>query len=452
MIGRTVRAFFRPIPSEKRAILQRRWEELPESLRTPWQVVGQQFAHCSYTLGPAYCSFGCTHCYLPANANRAPLPSLAEMKEQIDANRRIAGPSSGLQITGGDVVDAYLRADRGEDLIEILRYAAERGTVPMLMTHGQKLLEHPDYFRRLVIEGRLRKVALHIDMTQAGRVGFPIRSLREEADLHPLRQQFVDLLLKVRKETGKSVSAAHTVTVTSANIGSIGQIFEWLAGAPERLKVFKMVSLQPEADVGRTRMNGAAVTPESTWSEVCKALGCELPRDSFWFGHPDCSSMSTVLLDSESKRAYDTVGNDEAARAYWGYVLRHFGGVGTRGDQALDNWARRIGLLFRHPGFVPRTLGFVRHRMRGEGLGPKFLLRAARGRVQALNIVMHNFMSSDEVLTADSDETVRDRLAACSFRGAVRRNGSWEPVPMCAMNVEERESLYEAQIDRSGRS
>ncbi len=95
-----------PIPAEMRALLAKRWNELPSELQTEWQAVGRHVVHCGYTMGAAPCSFGCTHCYLPKNANRVPLPSLDEMEAQIDANRRLSGPGSGLQITGGDVVDA----------------------------------------------------------------------------------------------------------------------------------------------------------------------------------------------------------------------------------------------------------------------------------------------------------------------------------------------------------
>ena len=57
---------------------------------------------------------------------RCRFPSLAQMKEQIDANRRFQGPGGGLQITGGDVADAYWRAGRQNELIEIVRYTVER--------------------------------------------------------------------------------------------------------------------------------------------------------------------------------------------------------------------------------------------------------------------------------------------------------------------------------------
>ena len=49
-------------------------------------------------------------------------------------------------------------------------------------------------------------------------------------------------------------------------------------------------------------------------------------------------------------------------------------------------------------------------------------------------------MSADEVRSPRSAVT-EQRLAACAFRGAVRRKGVWKAVPMCAMNVNEREEL-----------
>ncbi len=54
-------------------------------------------------------------------------------------------------------------------------------------------------------------------------------------------------------------------------------------------------------------------------------------------------------------------------------------------------------------------------------------------------------MSADEVRSPRSAVT-EQRLAACAFRGSVRRNGVWKAVPMCAMNVNEREELYAAAI------
>lgn len=152
------RAFRHPIAQEKARILKARWDSLPAELQTDNQIAGRHLTHCGFTLGASYCSFHCTHCYLPKNANSIPIPSFAQVQEQIDANRRFQGPAGGLQITGGDVADAYWRAGRANELIDIVRYVISVGSIPMLMTHGQTLIEHPEFLEQLVVEGGLRQV------------------------------------------------------------------------------------------------------------------------------------------------------------------------------------------------------------------------------------------------------------------------------------------------------
>jgi hypothetical protein len=88
-------AFLHPVDAEKESLLRARWDSLPRDLQTPNQVSGRHLTHCGFTTGASYCSFHCTHCYLPKNANQVPMPSLAQMKEQIDANRRFQGPGGG---------------------------------------------------------------------------------------------------------------------------------------------------------------------------------------------------------------------------------------------------------------------------------------------------------------------------------------------------------------------
>ena len=90
--------------------------------------MGRQMVHCGFTMGAPYYSFGCTHCYLPSNANRVPIPSFDEMKAQIDANRRMVGWSGTLQITGGDLPDAYWRGGvRGAGSDRAVRRRGRRG-------------------------------------------------------------------------------------------------------------------------------------------------------------------------------------------------------------------------------------------------------------------------------------------------------------------------------------
>jgi hypothetical protein len=444
-ISRVVQTLREPVSAEKRALLRQRWSGLPPHLRTEWQVVGRQFTHCAYTMGPAYCALGCSHCYLPKNANGTPLPTLAEMRAQIDANRALVGHAGGLQITGGDVVDAYWRANRAEELVEIVRYAADAGVVPMLMTHGQVLLDRPDYLERLVRHGRLRHLAIHIDTTQAGRVGYPAAHVGSEEALHPLREAFVGLVLGVRRSTGVSLRAALTVTVTRDNIEGIPDILRWLLAEPRRLSVFRTLSVQTEANVGRTRVSHRPVNADEVWKAVCDGAGLDLPRDNLWFGHPDCSNMTTLLVRYPEGRVFNAIPSDPPSRQFWGEILRVFGGVGSRGADGLDANLRRLALVARHPLMLTRIVGYLLRRMREEHVGPSLLVDAARGRLRGLNIIQHNFMNGDELAEPRSDK-VQERLAACSFREAVRRDGEWVAVPMCSMNVEEREVLHADQI------
>ncbi|MEM1179661.1 MAG: radical SAM protein [Acidobacteriota bacterium] len=443
-----IRALKEPIPRENQKILADRWNGLPPELQVPQQALGRHLPHCGFVLGPAYCSFGCTHCYLPRNANKAPLPTLEQMKAQVDANRRLLGHAGHLQITGGDVVDAYVRADRVEELLEIVSYACDAGLIPMLMTHGQRLLENPQILEDLVVRAGLRKVAIHIDVTQAGRPGFPRRELRDETDLHPLRQQFADLVLEVRRRTGQALTAAHTVTVTEDNLESVGEIVRWLIGDPSRLKAFSMLSLQPEADIGRTRSSKRPATPEATWREVCRALGRDgLAEDNLYFGDPACSRMTTVGVLGDG-RILDALPGDPKSLALRGEIARVFGGAGGRGADLTDAVLRRIGIIARHPTAPISALRYVNQALRQSDLGWLDLIRAAAGgRLGWLNIVQHNFMSAEEVRRGGPE--VERRLDACSFRGAVEREDGWHAVPMCSLNTDERESIYDRQIAKA---
>ncbi len=295
-------AFRHPIAGEKTELLRTRWASLPAELRTPNQISGRHLTHCGFTTGASYCSFHCTHCYLPKNANQVPIPSLAQMKEQIDANRRFQGPGGGLQLTGGDVADAYWRSGRQDELVEIVRYAIKTGLVPMLMTHGQTLIEHPEFLEKLMVEGGLRQVAVHIDMTQAGRHGYPINRIKSEADLHPVREAFHKIGSGLRAKTGLPLEFAHNCTVTGRNVEFVPEIVRWALEKPERTNLWRLFSFQPEADTGRTLFSETPATPAVAWQKLCEGTGLPLEREFSIFGHPDCNSWTPLLVSRRTGR------------------------------------------------------------------------------------------------------------------------------------------------------
>jgi len=430
-------AFRFPINEEKRALLRARWESLPNELRTPNQLAGRHLTHCGFTTGASYCSFRCTHCYLPANANDIPTPSLVQMKEQIDANRRFQGPGAGLQITGGDVADAYWRAERQEELIEIVRYAVTVGLVPMLMTHGQTLLEHPEFLEALVRDGGLRQVAVHIDMTQAGRHGYPINRLTSEVDLHPVREAFTQLARGIRARTGAPLELAHNCTVTERNIESVAEVVRWFLADPARSRIWRILSFQPEANTGRTIFSVHPVTPTLAWQKICEGMELQLDGSAYLGGHPDCNQGASLLVERRSGRYLPLLPNDQKTKRLFAEILETLGAVSTMtsdGDGSLP--FRVAGAFSRHPGLALRT-GARALALLANGTFPLHFLRAlVTGRIHTINIGTHNFMDASQVANAPNEPVTQARLDSCVFKGAVRNrvNGEWEAVPMCAMN------------------
>lgn len=441
------RAFRFPIDREKQALLRARWESLPNELRTPNQLAGRHLTHCSFITGASYCSFHCTHCYLPKNANEIPIPSLAEMKAVIEANRRFQGPGGGLQITGGDVADAYWRAGRAEELVEIVRHAVAVGLVPMLMTHGQTLLQHPEFLDALVLEGGLRQVAVHIDMTQAGRHGYAINRLTNEADLHPVRDLFTRLALDLRQRTGLPFELAHNCTVTERNIDSVAEIVRWFLADSRRSRIWRILSFQPEANTGRTIRSQHPVTPAMVWERLCAGMALALDGSAFIGGHPDCNQGTTLLIDQRSGRYLPILPNDDRTRALFTEILETIGSISTMTTDSLLPY-RLAGAFARHPGLALRSLGRLFALVRSGEIPRQFLRGLITGKAHTLNIGTHNFMHATQVANAPNDPVTCARLDACVFKGAVKNRATkeWEAVPMCAMNYSRWSELYAERL------
>jgi hypothetical protein len=439
-------AFRCPISGEKAEILRARWNSLPRELQTPNQISGRHLTHCGFILGASYCSFHCTHCYLPKNANRIPIPSLGEVKEQIDANRRFQGPGAGLQITGGDVADAYWRSGRADELIEIIRYAYQVGVIPMLMTHGQTLLEQPEFFERLVVEGGLRQISVHIDVTQAGRHGFPINRVKSEADLHPVRQAFTDLALRIREKTGCPIEYALSFTVTQRNLDDVPEVIRWYLADPKRTYIWRMLSFQPEADTGRTIFSQQPVTPDNVWAKICEGTNMNLDRHFAIFGHPDCNNWYPLLISQISGRYIAFPPQDARTRKLFEDAIASVGGVSFVKDDAGTTPFRMLGILAQHPVLMLR-LAMHAVRLAVNGQVPFEFTRALiTGRAHTVGTGIHNFMHAEQVANADNDPVVRARLDSCVFKGAVKRHGQWEAVPMCAMNEKIWSEVYDSRL------
>ncbi len=157
-------ALVRPVIAEERAAAAAVSRALPASVRGPDQGLGTYSTGCGATWGVMErCDFACTACYLAHGSNRArPLP-FARVRRQLETMRRHLGPGGRVQITAGEVT--LLPPD---ELIRIVRCARELRLSPMVMTHGQRFLREPGYLERLVTDGGLDRVAIHVDSTQRG--------------------------------------------------------------------------------------------------------------------------------------------------------------------------------------------------------------------------------------------------------------------------------------------
>lgn len=439
---RVVELFRNPATAEKGRILKERWAGLDPSLRLPGQGLGQKATGCGATVGiQPRCDFSCTGCYLGREANRIPALPTEAILRQLDELRRWLGPKSNVQITDGEVTLRPL-----EELTRILRYARSIGVIPMVMTHGDNFRRQPGLLERLMTEGELTEVSIHVDITQRGRDGY--RVPKSELELMPLRDEFAAMIREARRSTGRALRAAMTLTVTRDNLSQIADVVRWLV---RNRDAFSLASFQPLAQVGRTRKSQQGVTAAELWREAGRGTASfGLPLEStgpLCFGHTECTRFVSLLAlerPGEEPRlfqAFRDVPEDVA-------IVREFlesglGGAAFRDDDPLEKAARALGMLRTAPGWIlGRGRRWAAGRFRAEaGISlARLFLDTLRGRlrVDGLTLTSHHFMSPEELRTPLG----QDRLAACVFRLPYKG----EMVPMCRMNADGVRERFYAEI------
>src|ERR1700681_77823 len=410
-------ALFRdPATVEKRRILAERWAGLDPALRLPGQGLGQKATGCGATIGiQPRCDFACTGCYLGAEANHIPALSTAAILRQLDEMRQWLGPKSNVQITDGEVT---LRP--AEELVEILSYARSIGVIPMVMTHGDNFRRQPGLLERLMVEGGLTEVSIHVDITQRGRDGH--KAPKSELELMPLREEFAGMVREARRRTGRTLRAAMTLTVTQGNLPQIPDVVRWLI---RNRDAFSLVSFQPLAQVGRTRKSQHGVTADELWTEVAKGtadFGLNvLGAGPMHFGHTECTRfvpLFTLERPGGDLRAYQLIRDEPEDVAIMSeFFARGLGGAAFRDDRPLEVVGRALGLARTAPRwFLGRVRRWAARRLRtevGTSIG-RLLVDTLRGRVRfgGFTLTSHHFMNPAELKT----EVGQARLAACVFR------------------------------------
>ena len=285
-------------------------------------------------------------------------------------------------------------------------------------------------------------------MTQAGRHGYPIARIKSESDLHPVREAFTGLARDIRERIGAPLELAHNCTVTERNIASVPDIVRWFLADPERSRIWRILSFQPEANTGRTLFSQNPVTPAGVWQKICDGMGLKLDGSAYIGGHPDCNQGATLLVERRRGRYLPLLPNDDKTKRLFAEILATLGAISTMTTDAGAGASllpyRVAGAFSRHPKLALRSLARVLALVASGRIPLPFLRAIATGRAQTINIGTHNFMDASRVAKAADDPVTRARLDACVFKGAVknRATGKWEAVPMCSMNQAGWSELY----------
>jgi hypothetical protein len=435
LLGRLER-LTRPVDERTRSALNRRWEELPDSVKTPGQTLGRMGTGCEGTHGVfPRCNFSCTPCYHSRDANQVrvdgqhTLAAVSDQMTYLEANR---APHAHAQLIGGEV--SLLDAD---DHAEALLTMRRHGREPMSFTHGD--FDYA-YLERVALgvgdRPRFKRLsfAAHFDTTMFGRRG--IRRPESEEELDPHRRAFADMFTRLRKEHGVKSFLAHNMTITPANVHQIAGVIERGKNAG-----FNLFSFQPAAYVGdqrRWKEDYRSLGPDDVWSQIEAGAGSRLPYRVFQVGDERCNRTAWgFFLDDQ----WHSVLDDEDPRdlAVRDAFLAHLGGVHFNAPAHL--LAIRLSRAARqHPADIVLALGWLYRTIRRVG-GLRAVLR---GKVVPMTFVMHRFMHAEDVapawdlleqgLTSDDPRILetQERLSACSYAMAHPETGRL--VPACVQH------------------
>jgi hypothetical protein len=426
----------RPVDPRFAAALRRRWSELPDSVKTPGQLLGRHAIGCEGTHGVfPRCNLACTPCYHSRDANRVRVDG-EHTRTQVEAQMRLLheqrGPVAHAQLIGGEVT--LLDPEDHAATLEIMR---RYGREPMSMSHGD--FDY-DYLERLVLgddgRPRLRRLSFagHFDMQMFGRRGLPRPP--DERSLNPSREAFTAMFRRLRKEHGVRSFLAHTMTVTPTNLDQVATVVR-----DTRSMGFGMFSFQPAAFLGDERRwheNYRAATPDAVWAEVERGVGRRLDFHVFENGDVRCNRVAHGFYVADTWHPV-LDGDDPADLAVREAFFRFFGEVNFSAESIPVIAARVLRVLLRHPVVIVVAAGWLRRAARRVG----GLRRLARAR--PTSFVMHTFMDADQVVPAwelmqagvPSDEpeitATQERLRACHYTMAHPENGTL--VPACVQHA-----------------
>ena len=377
----------------RHAKLKAAFEKLDPRLRVPTQAIGRRYSiGCVAVEITQRCNLDCTLCYLSESSEKVKDIPIALVMERLHRVRAQYGDGVSVQITGGDPT---LR--KRDELVAIVREAARLGLEPSLMTNGIKLSR--DLAKELK-EAGLTDVAIHVDLTQE-RKGYTT-----EESLNAVRHEYIE---RVR---GLGLHVIFNTTVFDGNFAEIPALIRFFS---KNADVVGLVSFQIQAATGRGVITEKTsdITLPSVRKRIEEACGTPLGWDNIRVGHPDCNSVSYVLLAKD--RFLDLNADPELFAA----IIRETTDIRYGRVNAFKTGFRVCLWALARPAFltliVRRLVAFAARHAKAIWTG--------RAELRKLTLIIHNFM--------DAAELDPERIAACSFMVATDRGF----VSMCAHNA-----------------
>jgi uncharacterized radical SAM superfamily Fe-S cluster-containing enzyme len=338
------------------------------------------------------CNLDCTACYLSEHSEAVKDVPLEELFRRIDLIFGHYGPHINVQVTGGEPT---LR--KREELVAIVRKVSRKGMRPALLTNGirakRELLVE-------LVEAGLVDVAFHVDITQ-GRKGYEC-----ELALNALRQKYVE------RTRGLPLSVMFNTTVVDRNFEAVPGIVEFFL---RNCDVVRLASFQLQADTGRTILGhrSDAITIRSVQAQIEKGARSSISFDTLGVGHSRCNRYGMILVTNN--RAYDALDDGRFLEA----ILERMPTL------SLDRRSRSKVIRTFVKGILsrPDLSAKAARWLFQKAWQARSDLWAARGRVNKLSFVIHNFM--------DACRLERDRVEACAFMAMTQRG----PISMCLHNA-----------------
>ncbi|MGE3289776.1 MAG: radical SAM protein [Geminicoccaceae bacterium] len=338
------------------------------------------------------CNLDCMACYLSERSEAVKDIPLEELFRRIDRIFAHYGPNTDIQVTGGDPT---LR--RRDELVAIVRRIRSRGMRPTLFTNGIRAKR--DLLEELVGVG-LIDVAFHVDLTQ-DRKGYD-----SEVALNAVRQDYIE------RARGLPLSVFFNTTVFEGNVDQIPDVVRFFVRNSD---IVRLASFQLQAATGRGVLGrrDPSLTMAAAARQIEKGTGTHLSFDTAGIGHARCSRCAITAVTNG--RVYDLLDD----RRLFEIVLQATAHLQfDRQDRAAAVRAFVAGVL-SSPHSLARGAGWLVRKI----WRAKADLIAARGRVDKLSFVIHDFM--------DSCRLERERIDACIFPVATQAG----PISMCLHNA-----------------